>query len=157
MKNIWKALGIATLAAVVPVTYKKDEETGKRTFQSLFMSLDIGPGKAENHINIGLNIGDGVIPNALRRQQDPDIDCYADEELERSTMDMAQEEADEAQDFADEAQDAADEEQAAAAAMEAEAKAEEQAAAAAMEAEEKAEEQAAGAEMAGEAAEAPKA
>ena len=43
MKTFWKALGIAALAAVVPVRFKKNEETGKKTFQSLLWKMDVTP------------------------------------------------------------------------------------------------------------------
>ena len=50
MKKIWKALGIAALAAVVPVRVKKDEETGKKTFQSLLWKLDVSRSGGEPEI-----------------------------------------------------------------------------------------------------------
>ena len=65
MKKFWKALGIAALAAAVPVRFKKDEETGKKTYQSLLISVDVGPGENGEGTAIGINIGDGVISRAV--------------------------------------------------------------------------------------------
>ena len=45
MKTIWKVLGITALAAAVPVRVKKDREKGKKTYQSLLLSVDVGPGE----------------------------------------------------------------------------------------------------------------
>lgn len=64
MKKFWKALGIAALAAAVPVRFKKDEETGKKTYQSLLLSVDVGPGEEEG-TEIGVNVGEGVLTQAI--------------------------------------------------------------------------------------------
>ena len=64
MKKFWKALGIAALAAAVPVRFKKDEETGKKTYQSLLLSVDVGPGEEEG-TEIGVNVGEGVHTQAI--------------------------------------------------------------------------------------------
>ena len=64
MKKIWKALGIAALATVVPVRFKKDHETGKKTFQSLLWKLDITP-KDGDKKEIGLDLMEGVITAPL--------------------------------------------------------------------------------------------
>lgn len=64
MKKLWKALGLATLAAIVPVRFKKDEATGKKTYQSLLLSVDLGPGEEEG-TEIGINLGEGVLTQAI--------------------------------------------------------------------------------------------
>lgn len=63
--SLWKALGIAAIAAAVPVRFKKDETTGKKTYQSLLLSVDVGPGKDDGLTDIGINLGDGLIPEAI--------------------------------------------------------------------------------------------
>ena len=65
MKKLWKALGIAALAAVVPVRFKKDEETGKKTFQSLLWKLDVGPTGDGDTTEIGLDLMEGVLTSPL--------------------------------------------------------------------------------------------
>ena len=65
MKKFWKALGIAALAAVVPVRIKKDEETGKKTFQSLLWKMDVGPTGEGDTTEIGLDLMEGVITAPL--------------------------------------------------------------------------------------------
>lgn len=64
MKKFWKALGIAALAAAVPVRFKRDEETGKKTYQTLLLSVDVGPGQEEG-TEIGINVGEGVLTQAI--------------------------------------------------------------------------------------------
>ena len=61
MKKFWKALGIAALAAAVPVRIKKDEETGRKKFQSLLLSVDVGPGEGGEGTDIGINLGEGLL------------------------------------------------------------------------------------------------
>ena len=65
MKNIWKALGIAALAAAVPVRIKKDEATGRKRYQSLLLSVDVGPGEEGEGTGIEVSFGDGVINSAI--------------------------------------------------------------------------------------------
>ena len=65
MKKIWKALGIGALAAAVPVRIKKDEETGKTTYQSLLLSVDVGPNDDGEGTDIGVNIGEGLINSMI--------------------------------------------------------------------------------------------
>lgn len=64
MKKFWKALGFAAIAAAVPVRFKKDEGTGKKTYQSLLLSVDVGPGEEEG-TEIGINFGEGVLTQAI--------------------------------------------------------------------------------------------
>lgn len=64
MKTFWKALGIAALAAVVPVRYRKDEETGVKSFQSLLWKLDVSPKDGDN-MEIGLDLMEGVLTAPL--------------------------------------------------------------------------------------------
>ena len=120
MKKFWKALGIAALAVAVPVRIKKDEATGKRKFQSLLMSVDVGPGENGEGTDVGINLGQGVITGAISNLVDAkkEADLFADDEPEAAVLDAdelqtiadeAQEAADEAQAIADEAQEAADE------------------------------------------------
>lgn len=65
MKKLWKALGIAALAAVVPVRFKKDEENGKTTVQSLLWKLDVGPTDDGTSTEIGLDLMEGVLTAPL--------------------------------------------------------------------------------------------
>ena len=121
MKAFWKALGIAALAALVPVRYRKDEESGKQTFQSLLISVDVGPGKDEIHTDIGISLGEGVLTDLGRKlmgakeagmfTDDPD-EAAVDADLAQALADEAQAAADEAQSIADNLQAAADEAQA---------------------------------------------
>lgn len=65
MKAFWKALGVAALAAAIPVRYTKDSETGRRQFQSLLLSMELGPdGDAEK--TVGINLAGGVLPELTR-------------------------------------------------------------------------------------------
>ena len=65
MKTLWKALGITALAAIVPVRFKKDEESGKTTVQSLLWKLDVGPAKDGTNTEIGLDLMEGVLTAPL--------------------------------------------------------------------------------------------
>ncbi len=66
MKKLWKVLGIATLAAaVVPCRITQDKETGKKKFQSLLISVDIGPAKNKQGTSVGINLGDGVLNHLI--------------------------------------------------------------------------------------------
>lgn len=65
MKKFWKALGITALAAAVPVRFRKNEETGKKTYQSLLASVVVGPNENGEKTVIAINIGDGVLINAV--------------------------------------------------------------------------------------------
>ena len=120
MKTFWKALGIAALAAAVPVRVKKDETTGRKKYQSLLISVDVGPGEGGEGTDIGINFGEGVITGAISNLVDArkEAELFADDEPEAAVLDAdtlqtiadeAQEAADEAQAIADEAQEAADE------------------------------------------------
>ena len=122
MKKIWKVLGITALAAAVPVRIKKDEVTGKKKYQSLLLSVDVGPGESGEGTDVGINLGEGVITGAISNlvTAKKEADLFADDELDavldadelQTIADEAQEAADEAQAIADEAQEAADEAQA---------------------------------------------
>lgn len=123
MKAFWKALGVAALAALVPVRYRKDEESGRKTFQSLLISVDVGPGKDEIHTDIGISLGEGVLTDLGRKLMgakeagmftDDPAEAAVDAELAQALADEAQAAADEAQSIADDLQAAADEAQAAA-------------------------------------------
>lgn len=65
MKKFWKALGIAAIAAAVPVRFKKDEETGRKVYQSLLISVDVNADEGGKVADIGINIGDGLLTNAI--------------------------------------------------------------------------------------------
>lgn len=88
MKKIWKALGIAALAAVVPVRVKKDEETGKKTFQSLLWKLDVSRSGGEPGTEIDLDLMDGVVTgpilNALTAKREAAL--FADDEPEAAVV-----------------------------------------------------------------------
>ena len=122
MKKYWKYLGIAALASVIPVRVKRDEETGKRTYQSLVFSVDVGHSPDGRSTDISFNL-EGVIGSAISglKTAKYEAELFADLEpvaaapdgSELQVMaDKAQEAADEAQAIADEAQEAADEAQA---------------------------------------------
>ena len=123
MKAFWKALGVAALAALVPVRYRKDEESGRKTFQSLLISVDVVPGEDEIHTDIGISLGEGVLTDLGRKLvgakeagmfTDDPSEAAVDAELAQALADEAQAAADEAQSIADDLQAAADEAQAAA-------------------------------------------
>ena len=120
MKKFWKFLSIAALAAAVPVRVKKDEETGRKTFQSLLLSVNGGPGESGEGTDIAVNLGEGIISSAISElvTARKEAELFADDEPEAAVLDAealqiiadeAQEAADEAQAIADEAQAAADE------------------------------------------------
>ena len=110
MKKFWKALGIAALAAVVPVRVKKDEETGVKSFQSLLWKLDISPKDGEN-IEIGLDLMEGVVTAPLmnlidaRKEAELFTDdpeeavLFADDEPEAAVVDAPAEPAGEEPDI----------------------------------------------------------
>ena len=113
MKAFWKALGIAALAALVPVRYRKDEESGRKTFQSLLWKLDVTPNPDHSSTQIDLALMEGVVTgpifNAISAKKEAAL--FADDEPDAAVVaaDEAQMAADEAQMAADEAQAAADE------------------------------------------------
>ena len=98
MKKFWKALGIAALAAAVPVRIKKDEETGRKKFQSLLLSVDVGPGEGGEGTDIGINLGEGLLTDlgkgivgakkeAAMFTDDPEeAVLFADDELETAEV-----------------------------------------------------------------------
>lgn len=125
MKKFWKALGIAALAAFVPVRFQKDEETGKKKYQSLLLSVDVGPGENETGTDIGINLGEGVLTELGRKvvgarreaamfTDDPAEAAVEAADLAQTAADAAQAAADELHAVADELHAAADEAQAAA-------------------------------------------
>lgn len=66
MKNFWKALGLAAIAAaVVPVKVEKDEESGKKKFQSLLLSLDVERSAADEKLDVGVNLGEGILSGII--------------------------------------------------------------------------------------------
>lgn len=100
MKKFWKALGIAALAAVVPVRYKKDEETGKKTFQSLLWKMDVGPTGDGDTTEIGLDLMEGLLTaplmdlidakkeSALFTDDPEEAVLFADNEPEAAVVDI---------------------------------------------------------------------
>lgn len=114
MKKFWKALGIAALAAAVPVHFKKNEETGEKTYQSLLISLNVGPGENGENTAIGINIGEGVLTNAIYSliNSKKETIHFADDDPEAAVVtdviDFTQAGADQAQAADDEAQAGAD-------------------------------------------------
>ena len=65
MKKFWKFLGLAAIAAAVPVRVKRDDATGKKTYQSLLLSFDVGPDEEGVGTEIGVNVGEGLLTNAI--------------------------------------------------------------------------------------------
>ena len=124
MKKFWKALGIAALAAFVPVRFLKDEETGKKKYQSLLLSVDMDTDPEDQTVDIGINLGEGLLTDlgrslagAVRESEmftDDPAEAALDLEELQTVADDLQAAADEAQATADELQAAADEAQAAA-------------------------------------------
>lgn len=117
MKKFWKALGIAALAAVVPVRVQRDEETGKKTFQSLLWKLDVGPTGDSAATEIGLDLMEGVLTAPLMKAvtakkeaklftDDPEeAVLFADDEPEAAVVQAA---ADAVQAAANEVQEASE-------------------------------------------------
>lgn len=65
MNKFWKALGIAALAAAVPVRFKRDEATGRKKFQSLLLSVDVTPNEDGQSTSIGVSIGEGLLTDVI--------------------------------------------------------------------------------------------
>ena len=66
MKTFLKVLGTtALLAALVPVKFQKDEETGEMSCQSLLWKLKVAPAKGDENTEIGLNLMEGVLTAPL--------------------------------------------------------------------------------------------
>ena len=114
MKKFWKAFGItAALAALVPVSIKEDKETGKKTYKSLLMSLDVKTDEEAQEKQIGLNIGDGLISSAIvnavtaRREAELFTDDPAEAVVAEAIADDVPADFDDAQTAADEADDEA--------------------------------------------------
>lgn len=114
MKKFWKAFGItAALAALVPVSIKEDKETGKKTYKSLLMSLDVKTDEEAQEKQIGLNIGDGLISSAIvnavtaRREAELFTDDPAEAVVAEAIADDVPADFDDAQAAADEADDEA--------------------------------------------------
>ena len=109
MNKFWKALGIAALAAVVPVRYKKDAATGKKKYQSLLLSVDVTPNEDSQSTSIGVNIGDGLLTNAVSGlvSSKKETVHFADDDPEAAVVpdviDFAQAAAEQAQSAADDA------------------------------------------------------
>ena len=123
MKAFWKALGLTVLAAFIPVRFLKDE-SGRKKYQSLLLSVDVGPGEEEGSLDIGINLGEGLLTDlgrklagAVRESEmftDDPAEAALDPEALQTVADDLQAAADEARAAADELQAAADEAQAAA-------------------------------------------
>ena len=113
MKTFWKVLGITALAAAVPVRVKKNEDTGRKKYQSLLLSVDVGPGKDGEGADIGVNLGEGVISSAISSlvAAKKEAELFADDEPEAAVLDGSELQVitEEAQDAADEALEDADE------------------------------------------------
>ena len=89
MKKFWKrALRLATLATVVPVSITHDDITGKTTYQSLLASLEIGRSQDSVHTDASLNLGEGVLSGAVRQviAAKKESALYADSELTSPTV-----------------------------------------------------------------------
>ena len=90
MKKFWKALGIAAIAAAaVPVRFKKDEETGRKTYQSLLLSVDVGPDQETGEgTSVGINIGEGLLSGPLSKavMAKKEDGLFADDEPEAAVV-----------------------------------------------------------------------
>lgn len=82
-KFLRKALGLVTLATVVPVSITHDQITGKTTYQSLLASLTIGTNEDGVHTDVGLNLGEGVLTGAVHSllAAQKEAAMFADHEL----------------------------------------------------------------------------
>lgn len=87
-KFLRKALGLATLATVVPVSITHDKETGKTTYQSLLASLTVGTSEDGVHTDVGLNLGEGVLTGAIYQllAAQKEAAMFADHELTPSPV-----------------------------------------------------------------------
>ena len=89
MKKLFrKALGLVTLATVVPVSITHDQETGKTTYQSLLASLTVGTNEDGVHTDVGLNLGEGVLTGAIYQllAAQKEATMFADHELTPSPV-----------------------------------------------------------------------
>ena len=87
--TIWKALGLAALAAAIPLKVKKDEETGRRTYQSLLFSVDVGPDQETGEgTAIGINVGEGLLSGPLSKAAaaKKEDGLFADDEPESAVV-----------------------------------------------------------------------
>lgn len=87
--TIWKAFGLAALAAAIPLKVKKDEETGKRTYQSLLFSVDVGPDHETGEgTAIGVNVGEGLLSGPLSKAvaAKKEDGLFADDEPESAVV-----------------------------------------------------------------------
>ena len=117
MKAFWKVLGLTALAAFVPVRIQKDEETGRKKFQSLLLSVDVDTDEEGNTVDIGVNLGEGVLTELGRKAANNlrESEMFTDDPAEAAVDPVElQAAADEAQAAADDLKAAADEAQAAA-------------------------------------------
>lgn len=87
-KFLRKALGLVTLATVVPVSITHDKETGKTTYQSLLASLTVGTSEDGVHTDVGLNLGEGVLTGAIHNLMaaQREANLFADQELAPSPI-----------------------------------------------------------------------
>lgn len=87
MKNFWKALGIAALAAVIPVQISKDEETGTRSYRSLLLELE-SVRKDEDHQEINIKLMHGLLTAPIydRLAAKKETALFADDEPEAAVI-----------------------------------------------------------------------
>ena len=104
MKNIWKVLGIAAIAAAIPVRFKKDEESGKKSYQSLLYTVNVGPGEGGEGTDVVVNFDEGIVTGAISDlvTARKEAELYADDDPEAAVLD-----AEELQIITNEAQEAA--------------------------------------------------
>lgn len=87
MKKFWKALGIAALAAAVPVQIFKDKETGTRSYRSLLLEWkSIDKGEKSKEINISLMDGILTAPIYDLLTSKKETVLFADDEPEAATV-----------------------------------------------------------------------
>lgn len=65
MKKFWKLLGLTAIATALPIRVKRDEATGKKTYQSLLLSFDVGPDEEGTGTEVGVNVGEGLLTSAI--------------------------------------------------------------------------------------------
>ncbi len=72
MKNFWKVLGVAALAAgLTPYKVEKNEETGENSYQALLWRITSAPSQEEGKgRKFGINLGEGTLTARLMEKME---------------------------------------------------------------------------------------
>ena len=105
-KFLRKVLALTTLASLIPVRVKKDEEKGKKSYQSLLFTVNVSPSEDSEGTDVAVNFDEGILTGAISGlvTARKEAELFADDEPEAAMLD-----AEELQVIADEAQEADDE------------------------------------------------